>query len=256
MGTNLKFYEDNKLTDLCTYGFTSANESVSQFLYDRDPTTKIISVGSDDDTDEVFQVTFPSPVLIDTIFVLGHNIKLGTLRYGTSDDIDFSPILNWSGNATPNTMFSFTPTTVSKLFLRLQDAMIEDAQKFVSNFVATKLIGEVQKNPSKLDFGYKDAKIVGQTYTGGSYTALFGRKASIKASFTDASDTDVSLFRTIHDLGDPVFVQMNGGVNSYTQDGFRTQDIFLMNWVNDFEPKLKSDMIGIGALIDVEMKEV
>ena len=93
-------------------------------------------------------------------------------------------------------------------------------------------------------------------YSGGSYRALFGRKCHAKASFDDASDTDVDLLRTIHDLGEPVFVQINGGVTTYTQDGLRIQDIPLMNWINDFEPKIKNNIPGIGAVIDVEWQEV
>ena len=55
---NMKFFDKNVIDGDATFTFTSATESLAEYLYDNDRDTKLISIGSDDVTDEVLLITF------------------------------------------------------------------------------------------------------------------------------------------------------------------------------------------------------
>ena len=60
---------------------------------------------------------------------------------------------------------------------------------------------------------------------------------------------------TLYDRNDPFYIYPSGGT-VYTQRGFRLQDMFFVNLLNDFEVKPKNSLLGIGSRILVEVGEV
>ena len=95
-----------------------------------------------------------------------------------------------------------------------------------------------------------------ETANGGNVQAIFGEKFRASMTLNDASDTDVTLIETLNGLADSFYILVGGGTLTFTQIGFRLRDMFLVNFISDFEPNIKNNIIGIGTVIVLEFWEV
>lgn len=251
-----KFFDQNHIDADCTFAFTSADESLASNIYDNDMTSKIISIGSNDATPEVFEITFPAAVTFDSAFVGGHNIKAGDFMYWNgSAYTDFSTAISWSANSSTSNYYTFNSVSTTKIRVRANTAIVADAQKYIAELRVFLRLGTVEMDPSSVDLSITDKSIEHIGSTGGSLFVLFGKKYQADIMFSDVSATDAALFLTLKELGHPFYIYPGGG-ESRTEYGFRVSDMYLVNWVNSFEPKLKGNLFGIGNQIRMEVHEV
>ena len=117
-------------------------------------------------------------------------------------------------------------------------------------------MGTVLRNPSNYGFVNKESSINHTNHVGGSVYIFFGQKFTSTLLFSDADDTDMALFRSLKQNATPFYVFPCGGVTTYTQEGLRLQDIYLCNYVNEFSPKFKGQVVGIGSEIEIMVHEV
>jgi len=258
MGTNVKFFKDNVLDENATYSFTSANTSLSKYLYDNNLDTKLTSSGSDDLTPEVFLITFSSAKTIDRIFVGNHNIKSGKIEYWDGAAyVDFTnDAISWSANTANHNYFTFDSVSTERIRLTMDTTQTADAEKYVGQLRAMEEIGEVQTNPSKVKFTYRKHQKKHIVSTGGNVQVVFGEKYQAMFYFSDANTTDITLFKTLNDNNAAFYVYPGGGDTSITEYGFRIQDMYLVNYVNDFAPNLKNNLFNIGQRITLVLHEV
>ena len=253
-----KFLTKNRLDDDATWVCTSASATLAKNLYDRKRATKLISAGSNDATPEVWTVTFINDIAItiDTIILDNHNIKAGNVQYWNgSAYVDFSTPATLSANAAATNVFTFTQISTSRLRFTFNTTQTVDAQKSVGEIYVLKTIGTPETAPSAFTISYQDRAIQHETATGGSVYILFGRKASIKVTFSDATYTDVNLFESLKELGESFVFYPSGGAYAGIDRGLRLQDIFEVNFVNDFAPVLKSNVIEVRQSVAMELKE-
>lgn len=257
MGENVKFFKDNVIDSNGTFTLTSANTNLTSYLYDNDYTTQLESSGSDDVTPEVWEVEFTAAKTIDRIFIGNHNIKSGELKYWNGAAwASFSSAVSWSGNTADYSYFEVTQVSTLKLQLTMNTTIVVDAEKKVGQLRAMESIGEVGVNPSDVKFSWKKRKQSHTTATGGNALVVFGKKYQGKFTFSDADLTDVALFETLDDLNESFFIYPNGGDTAKTNYGFRIEDLFLVNFVNDFAPNLKAGLLGIGSVVTMQVAEV
>ncbi len=257
MGNNFKFYTENYINNRCTFSFTSATNSLSNRLYDNSRDLKLISLGSNDTTDEVWTITFPYQVDIDTIFIDNHNIKSGNLQYWNgSAFVDFSTPISWSGNIATTNIFSFTSVGISIIKLTMSTTQAANAQKYVGELRCMALIGEMQENPSSItDLTFYKKQVLKETSNGGNCQTIFGKKFKMTALFDHANPTDITLLETLNDRLNSFYLHPCGGITTYTEPGFRLQDMYFVNFVNDFKPLIRGDVLGIGSQIEVSFWE-
>jgi hypothetical protein len=227
-------------------------------LYDKNRATKVFSVASNDTTPELWTIQFQAAMnqTIDAIFIDNHNIKSGNIKYwdGTAF-VNFSTPVTWSNNTQTTSFFSFTSVATSKIQLTMNTTMIANAQKFVGQLMLLESIGAPQIPPSAFTISYIDKGHTHTTVTGGVVFILYGRKATIKLTFSDASYTDIDLFEGLKTLGEPFVFYPNGGAYSGQDRGFRLKDIYTVNYMNDFLPVLKSGVLDNNQTIMLELKE-
>lgn len=255
---NPKFFTKNKLKDNCTYTFTSAIEAIASVLYDRDRATTLESVGSNDATPEVWDIEFASSQTIDTIIVDNHNVKSGGIQYWNgSAFVAFSTAATWSANALTTSVFSFNSVSTTKLRVTMNTTMVVDAQKSVGLIYAMETIGQPSAAPATLDIEFVEDSRSHKKASGGILYVYFGAKSILKYLFSDATVADVTLFLTIKNLGVEFFIWPCGAVASATTDvGMRVYDLYLVNYVNNFKPDFKSNVLGIGTRLAIDFKEV
>ena len=247
----------NKITSGATFTFTSANTAFSSYLYDNRRQFKLTSIGSNDATPEVWIIDFGVSTTIDRIYIDNHNIKSGDLKYWDGAAyVDFSSAISWSANAEATNYYEFNSVSTAKIRLTMNTTMVVDAQKFVGELRAFVETGTVSVNPASNDFEIAEKSQINYVSDGGSIRVSFGEKYHADIMFSDANAADMTLFRTLKDSDDPFYFFPCGGITTYDQEGFRLRDMYLCNWINSFKPSLKSDLLGIGTSIRMELAEV
>jgi hypothetical protein len=262
---NIKFLKENKIDDDKSFSFTSASATLKSYLYDNDLNTKLISIGSDDVTPEVWIVTFATPITFDRACVFGHNIKSGNFQY--SDDNqgswnDFSAAISWSANSTTNNYYEFNEVSgVTDIRLTMNTTMVVDAQKEVAQWRVFSEEATIETNPISFDHFYEDRSVTHGTAKGGCvHVSNSGTKDKfrVKMRFDDAGTTDMTTFRTLKNRNDAFYIYPCGGDTTHPgidQEGFRIQDMYYVNWINVFRPSIR-EVLGIGTDITMQLWEV
>jgi len=254
MGTNVKFFDVNRIDDNSTFTFTSMNENLASYLYDNDDKTRLLSSGSDDLTDEVLEIEFSSSYDIDRLFIGNSNIKSGKVEYWNGSS--WVSVWTITNNASSSLYKEITSVSTTKVKLTMSTTQTANDEKYLYQFRAMEEIGEVETNPSKILPMFKDKASNHTTSSGGNVNVLFGVKYRGIYDFTDAGVNDMTLFKLLKDRATAFYVYNSGGSTSYNQYGFRVDDMYLVNYVNDFYPKLKADLLGIGTTIQIQLYEV
>lgn len=258
MGNNVKFYSENYINANSTFSFTSAESSLATRLYDNTRTPTLISQTSDDSTPEVFEITFDDIRAIDTIFIDNHNIKSGAIKYWDGATYqDFSTPIAWTNNAATTNIFSFTLVSTNKIQLTMNTAIVANAQKYVGELRAMTLLCELTDNPSSVpELAFYKKQVLNETATGGNVQTIFGKKFKCTLGFDNANNTDITLLETLSDRASSFYIHLCGSVITYTERGFRLQDMYYVNMTNDFKPQLRSNILGIGNNIELDFWEI
>jgi hypothetical protein len=252
------FFTKNRINSGSTFVMTSAPSISTSALFDRKRTPKLTSVGSDDVTDEVWQITFTGDVAkdISAILIDNHNIKSGNVKYWNgSSYVDFSPAISLSGNSDETSFFSFPQVSTSRLQFTFSTTFVVDAQKYVGEIMAFDLIGTPSRPPASFVISQKERSVIHETANGGNVYVFFGKKSKIKLTFSDASYSDIDLFLSLKELGDVFFIYPSGGEYEGVDIGLRMQDIYQVNYVNDFSPNLKSNILELNQSLALELQE-
>jgi len=252
------FHTKNRINSGSTFVMTSAPSISTSAIFDRKRNTKLTSVGSDDVTDEVWQITFTGDVAknISAIMMDNHNIKSGNVKYWNGASyVDFSPAISLSGNSAATSFFSFAQVSTSRLQFTFETTIVADAQKYVGEIMAFDLIGTPSRRPSSFVISQNERSVIHETANGGNVYVFFGKKSKIKITFSDASYSDIDLFLTLKELGDVFYIYPSGGEYEGVDVGFRLQDIYQVNYVNDFSPNLKSNILELNQSLAMELQE-
>ncbi len=252
---NVKFMDVNFIDTNTTFTFTSASTALASFLFDNDRTTRLNSVGSDDVTPEVWEFEFTTQN-VDRLYLDNHNIKSGTIKFFDGFSfVDFSPAISLSGNSDETSYFEVASVSTDRIQLTMNTTFVVDDQKRVGQFRVFTELGIVATNPIDMDPLFSEASVTHRTGTGGNVHVAFGEKYQTTMVFDDSDAADMTLFRLIKDRLDPFYVFPGGGVDK-AQEGFRLRDMFFVNYMNSFEPKIKGKLFDIGTILSIDLEEV
>lgn len=266
MGTNLKFFDTNQLDDENTsYTFTSASTSLSNYLWDNNKYTKLQSSGSNDSTAEEWEFSFTSTITVDAMQMVTHNIKNFDIEYSLNNgstwayfyDVVNEGYTGYAGNTATSNYFDVTQVTgITDIKLTLYTTIVANNEKYMGQFRILEDIFEISKNPSRNNSEYEENSRLHRLGDSGNVYIYFGDKYHDTFLFTDATDTDITNLRNLKQRKEPFFILPGGGDTSLTQEPFRIEDMFYVNYINNFAPKLKRNLIGIGTAIEMEVLEV
>ena len=261
MANNFKFYSENRLDQNTTWVFSDAVANLPQYLYDNNYNTRIVSADSSDLTTITYTGTFSNAKTFDRLFVGYHNFETFDIQYSDDNQStwkDFSAAINETTNTANYNYYEFTEVTgVTDIRVRATTTITANETKKLGQLRLMSQIGEVSANPFNMENPYNERSFIHSKSDGGNVYVQFGRKMAMTIDFDDATEADVTLFRTLKDRFAPFYVYPNGGLSTYTQEPFRTQDMFLVNYINPFSPRLRQGfLIGAGTEISLELNEV
>lgn len=253
-----KFFTKNRLRDNCTFTFTTALTTLAPILYDRNRDNVLSSSGSNDATPEIWTIEFSGAQTIDTIVVDNHNIKSGNVKYwnGTAY-VNFSTPATWSANALTTSIFTFNSVSTLKIQITMNTTITTDAQKSVGLIYAFATLGSPSRAPSTIDRQFTEDSREHKKTLGGTLYVFFGKSLLLKYLFTDATESDMNFFISLKNYPTEFYIWPCGSSQNASNDiGLRVYDFYLVNFVNDFKPDFKSNVIGIGTRIPIDFKEV
>lgn len=254
---NVKFFKKNNIDSDATFTLTTALTANAKYLYDNNRSRKLISIGSSDGTDEIWQIDFATTKTIDRLYVDNHSLKDADIKYWDGGAyVDFSTPVSWTNNTTSSgSYFEFDSVSTTSIQVSAVNT-IDGGEKYIGQLIATEEIGTMEANPTEWAFEFDESSINHINALAGSVYVFFDSKYIASMNFSDANDADVAILQSLKDLGDPFYIFPCGGITTHTQIGFRLQDIFLVNYINNFKPQLKENLLGIGTVIQVDFREV
>lgn len=260
MGNNFKFYTENRLDSNATYTFSDAVAEIESYLFDNNYNTKLVSASASDLTTVTYTVAFASVKVADRLLIAS-NFKDFDIQYSDDNQStwkDFSTAINETANTASFNYYEFDEVDdITDLRVRADKTITANQEKELAQLRLMSQLGEVSANPYNMENPYDERSAIHNKSDGGTVYVQFGRKMHMTIDFDDASNDDVTLFRTLKDRFAPFFVYPNGGLSTYTQEPFRVQDMYFVNYINPFHPRLRNGfLIDAGTEITLEMMEV
>lgn len=239
-------------------------QSYVNFLRNRDNTSGWMTTNSTDAANTTLVFDLGSGKDVDTILLINNNFKAYTIKYW--DDllltwVNFSPAINVSGNTNDVQLHEATPVNTSKLQLIITAAFTLNADKKMTQFIATETLGELNCQPvlsPKIDRSRKTTNFLsGKAFIPKS-VASYELKIAM-AGIVNESDLDLAevLFASYEDF----LVWPSGGtITQFTVGGVRQsyglQDIYLMNMATEYFPTYGEGRWLNGVPINFSLQEV
>lgn len=222
----ISFYKRSKvlIDDETTITATSGSEA-ADFAIDRNTFTYWRSVGSSDSVTETIIITPPADVVLDRIFLIDHNFETFTVKYKSGGVfVDFTNVTGLDGAlgggitettyARDTAYYEFDSVTTSAIEITCTTAQVTDAEKFISQIIATEELGTLE--------GYPIVKSVKPSRNSRIKRTLTGRRNVLKSIETtefqlDFKDyprslsDDLDLMFDLQDSEDPFLVWLSGG---------------------------------------------
>lgn len=242
MTGGISFFDKNKA--FYSEGSTcvaSSNTASQNLILGSNKYFKWESIGSNDTTTETLTITLPAAISISRLFLVDHNFKEFTIKYGSTPS-DFAAVKGIGGytdSKIAHTAFSgdtayyeFTPVTTDTIVISVVKSQVANAQKYLNQFIVTNELGTLSGFPNmngiKLDRNdQRDEAISGRVHIEKGYeTATFNLDLN-----TYPYQADVTLLDSLHDRDLPFIVWLSGGISTQfkiTQRGFRLKDVYQM----------------------------
>lgn len=270
-----KFLEKNKA--LAADGATvvvSSGSGTGESALDLNPLTFWRSVGSDDTTTETFVVTFSGTVTIDRILLVDINFKDFTVKYDVSGTpTDFTSVVGLDGSlgggiaetafADNTAYYEFDSVSTTKVTVSVTKTQVVDAQKYMSQFIATTELGTLTGFPQIERVVRSRNSRVKRMLSGRSLVEKSLESAMYTINFQDypaGFSSDIDLVYTLFDSEKPFLTWLCGGVRGtsnfkYTLRGFRLKDIIQTQITNDIPTFYRSNVTTLPVNLRVELAQ-
>ncbi len=197
---------------------------------------------------------------MDAIILAEHNLKSFTLKNGDGTTWNnFSTTIAPTDNTESTTYHSFDSTTATHLQLIMNSTQVVDADKFIRQFIVTEQIGELTIQPEIQPEWDKSRKVTKYLSGKSHITKSVGAfRCRIRMGVV-SNDADLTLIETLFNAYDGFLVWPCGGDVAQFEtirEGYRLQDIFLMDLINDYAPQFNDSRWNHGIPIDLRLVEI
>lgn len=254
IGGGIKFFDQSYclLKDGSSITATTGN-SAANYAIDRNVYTYWRSVGSDDTITETIEVTFDVSRTISRILLLDHNFKDFNVKYDVAGVwTHFSSVIGLDGSkvnitetafADNTAYYEFSSVTTTKIQINVLKTQTVDAEKYISQIIATTELGTLNGYPEISDISLDKNDRVSKTISGRVVVQKSEESVSFSLDFKDYPvrspyTSDINLMMDLFDRDDPFMVWLCGGRRGtqyfrYTLRGFRLKDVYTMQVVKE-----------------------
>jgi hypothetical protein len=243
MTGGISFYDKSKsLFKDGASAVASSNTAAQNLCLGTNKYFKWISSGSNDSTTETLVITLPVSTEISRLFLIDHNLKAFTVKYGAGAGSDFAGVTgldSYSGSlisvsnfARDTAYFEFTPVTTNRLILSMTTTQTVNAEKYLNQFIVTNEIGTLEGYPKinnvSLDRNSRREEAISGRFQIQKGYEIAGFDLSLS---TYGKQDDLDILDQLHDRETPFLAWLCGGKPDQfrlKQRGFRAKDLYQM----------------------------
>lgn len=220
----------------------SSNNAAGKYVLSPSKYTRWESLASNDVTTETITINFLNTTTIDRIVLQGHNFKSYSIKYNAA--LDFTTVSDLDadlvGGITQATYtndtsyYAFDAVAVDSLTITINTTQIANAQKFLTQIIATTELGTLAGFPRissvKHNRNVKAAKVI----SGKNVIQKGYETTTFKMGFRSYPvQADIDLIEALHEREDSFLVWLCGGrygtdYFTISQRGWRLEDIYNM----------------------------
>jgi hypothetical protein len=239
----IKFFERNQA--LAKDGNTataSTNDGAAIYLLTNNKYVRWESVNSNDLTTETVTITFKNTRTIDRLLLTRHNLKQYQITYNGTNE--FTNVSNLDGDLVggisettydkSTSYYKFDQVAVDSLTITMNTTQVADAQKFITEVVATRELGTLAGFPRVRNMAHSRNIRGSQVLSGKNVLQPTYETTSFRLGLSNyAVKDDVLLFDSIHEREQSLLVWLCGGRYGdeffpIPQRGFNLEDLYSM----------------------------
>ena len=263
MAGQIIFFEKNKadIGQPNIAATASQGTDYAAYALNRNPFSAWVTTGSVDADNTTWEVDLVDPVFITNILIARHNFKSYKIEYWDSAAWQtFPTAIDETTNTETTNRHSFTSTEVFKLRITIRGTQTANDDKYLYQFIATDLIGQLSgwpiiKSPT-ISKNKQNAKMLSGRV---AVAENIGAFACTLAVANWKLDADLDIVEELYASQDGFLVWLSGGVESQfssLREGYRKRDIFLMKCVDEYAPEFVDGLYKTGLKLDIKLAEV
>lgn len=240
----MKAFYKNYLVQYGQATTVSTGTTTAAYLYDFDRSTRWISSGSNDSTQESITINFESSQTINRICLLNTNFKNFTIKYDNSGWQNFTNVYSKKSDLTPVTgiavttnsdiarYFEFDSVTTSAIQILINTTITANAEKYLYELYIGLEIGTFisdlacSPNDYKPISSYKRAQYLEKS-NGGLIKLERADKYQAKVNLKQIWDSaDIVILQTMFDYGEFAIYPCGAYEQYTTERGWRIQDFY------------------------------
>lgn len=247
----------NFLNADCTV--TSSHGGTTSYLYDFDKYSKFTTSGAKRDTIAVtLTITLKVGATettcdINTIALLNTNVRAFKAEWYRASDASYQTIFDFT--AEENSVYiSFGTIQTSRIRLTLYSTQQPNSEKSIGSLIIARQRFYLSKNPITYEMMYRDKRRALELGDGQHHIAFtrFSNnrimKYGARLAFEFLNQQDIDNLEALKNEGQPFLF--------YPEASARPDEIYLVNWVNQFLARYTINYKGAGFSVDMELEEV
>ena len=245
----------------------SSNQADAKYVLSGDKAFRWQSVGSDDLQQETLIITLPFAISLDRLFLVKHNFKGYTIKYGAN--LNFTNVRSFegakdniseSGYNIDTSYYEFDAVTTDTIIITVDTAQAIDAEKYLAWFIATTEIGTFRGFPEIPPIGLDRNETKQKNATKGQRILKNKEKASLSINMRHyPKQADIDLMSDLQDRDNAFLVWPHGGVLTQFRlsvRGYRPSDVYLMQIVGPMKSGYYKNIYSLGADLKLKLEEV
>lgn len=263
MSSQIMFFLKSKcdISDSNVSATASQGSAYAEFALNRNNISAWMTTGSVDADNTTWTVDMVDPHFISDILLIKHNFKAFTVKYwdGAAYQAFSTPIVE-TVNTDETNYYTFTAVSTTKLQIRITGTQTPNDDKFMYQFIASKLLGQLEgwpvvQNPISSRNKQKSKMLSGKLNIAENIGSF---KCDLTVKEWKVED-DIDIVETLYDSNEGFLVWLGGGDETQfwsARKGFRNEDLFLMKCTNDYEPTYRGGHYLRGLDMKITLEEV
>lgn len=268
MANQIIFFEKNKIdqdnesgsivvTDAVAYN--NGQEFVDR-VRNRDNRSAWMTTDSTDAANTQLDIDLGEDQFLTDIILIKHNWKSYTIQYWNgSTYVNFSTVIAPTNDTKPTSHYNFNKIETSKIRIVILGTQIADDDKQLFQLIISDRVGQLQGYPDISGTEFDTSKRVTKMLSGKSNVVQSFEAFSVTLSLpVYSNDNDLAIFLSVFERRQSVLIWLCGGSESQFKPiikGYRFEDIFLVQPMNDFTADRYKSMYKAGIKINIQFKE-
>lgn len=264
MSSQIIFFEKSKcdfsiddVSATASQGSTHAEKPLNRSNY-----TAWITTGSVDADNTTWEVDMVDEKLVSEILLIGMNFAAYTIKYWDGAAYqDFATPISVSGNTAENKRHTVTQVSTTKLKITITGTIVADSDKYLKQFVASNLIGQLNGWPIVDNPETSRNKSISKMLSGKALVRERIGNFACSLKVKSVTDTDdIGVFEDLFNANEGFLVSLGGfDEDQFTvgaRQGWRQKDLYLMKTKNEYRPIYKDGIYTNGIIENVQLIEV